>query len=72
VLFQLYSQAATHLPTIIQPLAPTEPPKIYSDAKGMYTEYQAAKEELFKTFQKTGLGSWVRKPAELDHFELVA
>ncbi|XP_070174973.1 double-stranded RNA-specific editase 1-like isoform X2 [Littorina saxatilis] len=63
-LFQLYSQAASHL-------APTVSPPQYVDAKVVYSEYQEAKEELFKTFRKTGLGNWVKKPTEMDQFELV-
>ena len=32
-------------------------------------DYQIAKNSLIKAFEKSGLGTWVRKPAEQDLFE---
>ena len=68
-LFQLYTQTAS----LLKPLADRDQPatpKLYVDAKALFVEYLAAKEELFKTFHKTGLGNWVKKPAEVDQFEV--
>ncbi|KAL3836193.1 hypothetical protein ACJMK2_021635 [Sinanodonta woodiana] len=43
-------------------------PSLYSDAKAVVTDYQAAKLQLFQAFQKSGLGLWVKKPIEQDSF----
>ncbi|XP_068101312.1 double-stranded RNA-specific editase 1 isoform X2 [Hyperolius riggenbachi] len=45
-------------------------PNLYYDTKQSATEYQAAKECVFKAFQKAGLGAWVKKPIEQDQFPL--
>ncbi|XP_044158638.1 double-stranded RNA-specific editase 1 isoform X1 [Bufo gargarizans] len=47
-------------------------PNLYYDTKQSATEYQAAKECVFKAFQKAGLGAWVKKPIEQDQFPLTA
>lgn len=45
-------------------------PAMYCEAKlGAHT-YQSVKQQLFKAFQKAGLGTWVRKPPEQDQFPL--
>ncbi|KAM9304809.1 double-stranded RNA-specific editase 1 isoform 2-T2 [Gastrophryne carolinensis] len=48
----------------------TGKPNLYYDTKQSAVEYQAAKECVFKAFQKTGLGAWVKKPIEQDQFPL--
>lgn len=45
--------------------------QLYSEAKGSVMDYQLAKEELYNTFQRAGLGVWVKKPLEQDMFPLV-
>lgn len=70
-LFKLYSEIAGGLPHLVPPTEPPAPaPKTYGEAKALYADYQATKQELFQTFQKVGLGAWVRKPQEVDQFEL--
>ncbi|XP_042541835.1 double-stranded RNA-specific editase B2 [Dipodomys spectabilis] len=45
-------------------------PSMYCEAKlGAHT-YQSVKQQLFKAFQKAGLGTWVSKPPEQDQFLL--
>ncbi|XP_053429023.1 double-stranded RNA-specific editase B2 isoform X1 [Nycticebus coucang] len=45
-------------------------PTMYCEAKlGAHT-YQSVKQQLFKAFQKAGLGTWVRKPPEQEQFLL--
>ncbi|KAM4626133.1 double-stranded RNA-specific editase 1 isoform 2-T2 [Discoglossus pictus] len=45
-------------------------PNLYHDVKQSATEYQFAKECVFKAFHKAGLGAWVKKPIEQDQFPL--
>ncbi|XP_019378852.1 PREDICTED: double-stranded RNA-specific editase 1 isoform X2 [Gavialis gangeticus] len=45
-------------------------PNLYHETKQVATEYQTAKECLFKAFLKAGLGAWVEKPIEQDQFSL--
>ncbi|XP_018090030.1 adenosine deaminase, RNA-specific, B1 L homeolog isoform X3 [Xenopus laevis] len=45
-------------------------PNVYHETKQSAVEYQSAKECVFKVFQKTGLGAWVKKPIEQDQFSL--
>uniref|UniRef100_A0A674HZ38 Adenosine deaminase RNA specific B2 (inactive) n=1 Tax=Terrapene triunguis TaxID=2587831 RepID=A0A674HZ38_9SAUR len=45
-------------------------PSVYSEAKLVAQTYQAVKQQLFKAFQKAGLGTWVKKPPEQDQFLL--
>ncbi|XP_006141395.1 double-stranded RNA-specific editase B2 isoform X1 [Tupaia chinensis] len=45
-------------------------PTMYCEAKLGAQTYQAVKQQLFKAFQKAGLGMWVRKPPEQDQFLL--
>lgn len=40
----------------------------YSEAKRASSEFQRAKDELFKAFFKAELGTWVKKPMEQDEF----
>ncbi|XP_076437399.1 LOW QUALITY PROTEIN: double-stranded RNA-specific editase 1-like [Babylonia areolata] len=68
-LFRRYAHLITRLPPRVRTQDPDRP-SLYSGAKAVAGDYQAAKQELFQTFQKSGLGSWVTKPAELDQFEL--
>uniref|UniRef100_A0A8C6X7K6 Adenosine deaminase RNA specific B2 (inactive) n=1 Tax=Naja naja TaxID=35670 RepID=A0A8C6X7K6_NAJNA len=46
-------------------------PSVYSEAKLVAHVYQSAKQQLFRAFQKAGLGTWVKKPPEQDQFLLV-
>uniref|UniRef100_A0A670YHC8 Adenosine deaminase RNA specific B2 (inactive) n=1 Tax=Pseudonaja textilis TaxID=8673 RepID=A0A670YHC8_PSETE len=41
------------------------------EAKLVAHVYQSAKQQLFRAFQKAGLGTWVKKPPEQDQFLLV-
>ena len=68
-LFRLYSHLSAHLTPMVA-AGNKDSLKLYSSAKMVYADYQAAKKELFQTFHKTGLGNWVNKPTELDQFEL--
>ncbi|XP_038951235.1 double-stranded RNA-specific editase B2 isoform X2 [Rattus norvegicus] len=45
-------------------------PSMYCEAKRGAHTYQSVKQQLFKAFQKAGLGTWVRKPPEQDQFLL--
>ncbi|XP_053916513.1 double-stranded RNA-specific editase B2 [Cuculus canorus] len=45
-------------------------PSVYSEAKLVAHMYQSVKQQLFKAFQKAGLGTWVKKPPEQDQFLL--
>ena len=45
-------------------------PKMYSEAKAAVMDYQIAKSQLVKAFEKAGLGSWIKKPLEMDQFGL--
>lgn len=45
-------------------------PGSYHEAKQAAVEYHAAKQTLFKAFNKAGLGAWVEKPIEQDQFSL--
>ncbi|NWZ61130.1 RED2 editase, partial [Acrocephalus arundinaceus] len=47
-----------------------EMPSVYSEAKLVAQTYQSVKQQLFKAFQKAGLGTWVKKPPEQDQFLL--
>ncbi|XP_013394719.1 double-stranded RNA-specific editase 1 isoform X2 [Lingula anatina] len=49
----------------------TELPRFYVEAKANAVDYQLAKQKLFKAFETQGLGAWIKKPMEQDHFELV-
>ncbi|XP_078661863.1 double-stranded RNA-specific editase 1-like isoform X3 [Branchiostoma floridae x Branchiostoma belcheri] len=48
----------------------SDTPRQYSEAKLLNGDYQAAKQEMVKAFQRAGLGLWVNKPIEQDQFEL--
>ncbi|CAH1252744.1 ADARB2 [Branchiostoma lanceolatum] len=45
-------------------------PRQYAEAKLQNGDYQTAKQEMVKAFQRAGLGRWVNKPMEQDQFEL--
>uniref|UniRef100_A0ACB8FVS0 Double-stranded RNA-specific editase B2 n=1 Tax=Sphaerodactylus townsendi TaxID=933632 RepID=A0ACB8FVS0_9SAUR len=45
-------------------------PSTYSEAKLVSRTYQSTKHQLYKAFQKAGLGTWVKKPPEQDQFLL--
>lgn len=45
-------------------------PSAYCEAKLGARTYQATKRQLFRAFQKAGLGTWVQKPPEQDQFPL--
>lgn len=44
----------------------------YSETKQNAHDYQNAKQELCEAFRRLRLGSWVKKPAELDKFSLLS
>ncbi|CAF1356519.1 unnamed protein product [Adineta ricciae] len=48
----------------------SSPPTIYCDAKQSALDYQTAKVEISKAFQKGGFGLWIMKPHEQDEFDL--
>ncbi|XP_077021567.1 double-stranded RNA-specific editase B2 isoform X2 [Tamandua tetradactyla] len=61
---RLYGKLSTRIPSH------GNMPSMYCEAKlGAYT-HQSVKQQLFKAFQKAGLGTWVRKPPEQDQFLL--
>ena len=43
---------------------------LYGEEKERSKRYQQAKKALFKTFDKSGLGTWMEKPLEQDLFHL--
>ncbi|XP_047433040.1 double-stranded RNA-specific editase 1-like [Mugil cephalus] len=45
-------------------------PSSYHEAKQAAVEYHSAKQMLFRSFYKAGLGVWVKKPIEQDQFAL--
>ncbi|XP_033915140.3 double-stranded RNA-specific editase B2-like [Acipenser ruthenus] len=47
-----------------------ETPVMYCEAKLAAGTYQTVKEQLFKSLQEAGLGTWIKKPPEQDHFLL--
>ena len=47
----------------------TSSPRNYTEAKSAVMDYQITKQQLFKAFQKAGLGNWVKKPVEQDQFD---
>uniref|UniRef100_A0A8C5XTA9 Adenosine deaminase RNA specific B2 (inactive) n=1 Tax=Microcebus murinus TaxID=30608 RepID=A0A8C5XTA9_MICMU len=66
--FSRWSQLLGRLSTRTPSLGDT--PSTYCEAKRGAHTYQAVKQQLFKAFQKAGLGTWVRKPPEQDQFLL--
>lgn len=42
----------------------------YCDAKNRSENYQNAKIEVHRAFQRAGLGIWITKPHEQDEFDL--
>ncbi|XP_075853625.1 double-stranded RNA-specific editase B2 [Microcebus murinus] len=61
---RLYGRLSTRTPSL------GDTPSTYCEAKRGAHTYQAVKQQLFKAFQKAGLGTWVRKPPEQDQFLL--
>ncbi|XP_019363722.1 PREDICTED: double-stranded RNA-specific editase B2 [Gavialis gangeticus] len=61
---KLYGKLSTRVPSH------GDMPSVYSEAKLVPQTYQAVKQQLFKAFQKAGLGTWVKKPPEQDQFLL--
>eukprot|EP00079_Xenopus_tropicalis_P035754 XP_017949525.1 PREDICTED: double-stranded RNA-specific editase B2 [Xenopus tropicalis] len=47
-----------------------ETPAVYCDAKLAHPTYQSVKQQMFKAIQRSGLGTWVKKPPEQDQFLL--
>uniref|UniRef100_A0A8C9X8J0 Adenosine deaminase RNA specific B1a n=1 Tax=Sander lucioperca TaxID=283035 RepID=A0A8C9X8J0_SANLU len=45
-------------------------PGSYQEAKAAAAEYHSAKQTLFRAFHTAGLGTWVKKPVEMDQFAL--
>ncbi|KAJ3611559.1 hypothetical protein NHX12_021574 [Muraenolepis orangiensis] len=41
---------------------------MYSEAKMAALPYQAVKQQWVRSLQDSGLGTWVKKPPEQDHF----
>ncbi|KAJ7322186.1 hypothetical protein JRQ81_018473, partial [Phrynocephalus forsythii] len=61
---KLYGKLSTRVPSH------EEMPSIYSEAKLVAHTYQSVKQQLFKAFQRAGLGVWAKKPPEQDQFPL--
>ncbi|XP_074123310.1 double-stranded RNA-specific editase B2 isoform X2 [Sminthopsis crassicaudata] len=61
---KLYGKLSTRIPSH------GDAPSVYCEAKLVAQTYQSVKQQLFKAFQKAGLGTWVRKPPEQDQFLL--
>ncbi|KAG8515128.1 Double-stranded RNA-specific editase B2, partial [Galemys pyrenaicus] len=61
---RLYGKLSTRIPN------PRDTPSMYCEAKLGACTYQSVKQQLFRAFQKAGLGTWVRKPPEQDQFLL--
>ncbi|XP_047598595.1 double-stranded RNA-specific editase B2 [Lutra lutra] len=61
---RLYGKLSTRIPSH------GDTPSMYCEAKRGACTYQSVKQQLFKAFQKAGLGTWVRKPPEQDQFQL--
>ncbi|XP_055970682.1 double-stranded RNA-specific editase B2 [Sorex fumeus] len=61
---RLYGKLSPRIPN------PADTPSLYCEAKSGACTYQAVKQQLFRAFQKAGLGTWVQKPPEQEHFEL--
>ena len=50
--------------------APNQAALVYGEEKEKAKRYQSAKAALFKSFDKSGLGTWMKKPMEQDLFHL--
>ncbi|XP_008587190.1 PREDICTED: double-stranded RNA-specific editase B2-like [Galeopterus variegatus] len=61
---RLYGRLSTRIPSH------GDTPSMYCEAKWGAHAYQSVKQQLFRAFQKAGLGTWVRKPPEQDQFLL--
>ncbi|XP_045444737.1 double-stranded RNA-specific editase B2 [Pipistrellus kuhlii] len=61
---RLYGKLSSRIPSH------GDTPAMYCEAKLGARTYQSVKQQLFKAFQKAGLGTWVRKPPEQDQFLL--
>ncbi|KAJ6659347.1 hypothetical protein lerEdw1_019218 [Lerista edwardsae] len=61
---KLYGKLSARIPSH------AEVPTVYSEAKLVAHTYQSVKQQLFRAFQKAGLGTWVKKPPEQDQFLL--
>lgn len=46
-------------------------PAMYADLKGLVPSYQQAKHRFIDKLTKSGLGTWIRKPYEEDHFTML-
>lgn len=65
--FKRFLQLCGKIPTLTgQSVTPL--PKVYADAKVTVMEYQTAKQQMYQAFQNAGLGRWLKKPIEQDHF----
>ncbi|KAM6953799.1 LOW QUALITY PROTEIN: double-stranded RNA-specific editase B2 [Aplochiton taeniatus] len=53
------------------PAVEKEEPLMYSQAKMAARPYQTVKQQWFRSLQENGLGNWVRKPPEQEHFLLM-
>ncbi|XP_015210106.1 double-stranded RNA-specific editase B2 [Lepisosteus oculatus] len=61
---KLYRKLSTQVPNH------GERPLMYCEAKLAAKTYQTVKQQLFKSLQESGLGTWIRKPPEQDQFLL--
>uniref|UniRef100_A0A8C5HL87 Double-stranded RNA-specific editase B2-like n=1 Tax=Gouania willdenowi TaxID=441366 RepID=A0A8C5HL87_GOUWI len=61
---RLYRKLGIHV------CSPADPQLMYSEAKMAVRPYHAAKQQWFRCLQETGLGTWVKKPPEQEHFLL--
>ncbi|KAK1794693.1 hypothetical protein P4O66_001266 [Electrophorus voltai] len=53
---------------VVSGLGSRDAPLMYSEAKQAAASYQTVKEHWLRVLQDTGLGPWVRKPPEQEHF----
>uniref|UniRef100_A0AAY5EXJ9 Adenosine deaminase RNA specific B2 (inactive) n=1 Tax=Electrophorus electricus TaxID=8005 RepID=A0AAY5EXJ9_ELEEL len=52
----------------VRTYTPLDAPLMYSEAKQAAASYQTVKEHWLRVLQDAGLGPWVRKPPEQEHF----
>ncbi|CAH2062489.1 unnamed protein product, partial [Iphiclides podalirius] len=56
-------------PGVVRNVVPSDMANLpYNEAKQLCSTYQTAKECLMEAFAKAGLGRWIKKPIEQDHF----
>ncbi|XP_077993625.1 double-stranded RNA-specific editase 1-like [Glandiceps talaboti] len=68
--YHYFKELSGELTSVIMKKKDVGKSKGYREAKDRASDYQRAKAALVKAFQSTGMGTWMRTPAELDHFTL--